>query len=74
MVRLLAQNDASATLIISGILHDTLEDTDVKIDDLKPEFGDKVASLVSSISEPDKKKSWKERKTQTIKYLRDQGA
>ena len=68
--RLLAQNDASETLVVSGILHDILEDTEITIEDLKAEFGNEVAGLVSAMTEPDKKKPWKERKTQTITHLR----
>lgn len=70
----LAQNDASETLVVAGILHDVLEDTKITLDELKAMFGDEVAALVLDMSEPDKMKPWKERKTQTITYLRDQAS
>lgn len=36
--------------IITGLLHDTVEDTDVKLDDLKHEFGETVANLVDGVT------------------------
>jgi (p)ppGpp synthase/HD superfamily hydrolase len=56
-------------VIAAGILHDTVEDTDVELDDIKREFGEGVASLVLSASEPDKTLPWEERKTHTIESL-----
>ena len=37
-------------IVIGGILHDLLEDTDVSFDDLKQQFGDKIARLVYACS------------------------
>ncbi len=37
-------------IVIGGILHDLLEDTDVSFDDLKHRFGEKVARLVHACS------------------------
>ena len=36
--------------IIAGILHDTLEDTDLTLEDIKKEFGDSVAFLVDGVT------------------------
>lgn len=36
--------------IIAGILHDTVEDTDLTIEDIKREFGDTVAFLVDGVT------------------------
>ncbi len=36
--------------IIAGILHDTVEDTDIKLEDIKKEFGDSVAFLVDGVT------------------------
>ena len=57
-------------MIVAGILHDTVEDTDATIDDIKRLFGDRVAELVARESE-DKTKTWRERKETTIRHLRD---
>lgn len=65
----------SEKVIIAGILHDTLEDTDYTEDDLQNEFGEKILGLVKFASEPDnkveisnddKKASWRSRKQHTI--------
>jgi len=42
--------DYSKDIVISGILHDLLEDTDVSFDALKEKFGDKIARLVQACS------------------------
>ena len=57
-------------------LHDTIEDTNVTVDDLRREFGDRVADLVyaesdrfaEGVSEED---SWHERKQAAITRLRN---
>ncbi len=36
--------------IIAGILHDTVEDTNLKLDDIRKEFGDTVAFLVDGVT------------------------
>ena len=42
--------------ITAAILHDTVEDTDISVDDLKREFGDQVARLVDGVTKLDKMK------------------
>jgi guanosine-3',5'-bis(diphosphate) 3'-pyrophosphohydrolase len=36
--------------IAAGLLHDTVEDTDLTLDDLKRDFGEEIASLVSGVT------------------------
>ncbi|HWO97621.1 MAG TPA: HD domain-containing protein [Bacillus sp. (in: firmicutes)] len=60
-------------VIAAGILHDTVEDTDTELDDIRREFGERVAKLVLSASEPDKTLTWEERKTHTIESLKQAG-
>ena len=36
--------------VIAGILHDTVEDTDVTLDDIRQEFGESVAFLVDGVT------------------------
>jgi (p)ppGpp synthase/HD superfamily hydrolase len=60
----------SEELVAAGILHDTVEDTELTLEDIEREFGTKVAKIVEGCSEPDKSLSWEERKEHTIQYLR----
>ncbi len=55
-------------LMAAALLHDTVEDTPVTLDEIRREFGEKVASLVDAESE-DKTKTWLERKQATIDRL-----
>lgn len=57
-------------LIAAGILHDTVEDTDLELEDLEKEFGHGIAELVAGCSEPDKSLSWEDRKQHTIEFLK----
>ena len=59
---------ADTNLLIAGLLHDTLEDTNTTADELANNFNKEVAELVASHTE-DKTKSWKERKTNGVKEL-----
>ena len=45
-----------ATIVIA-LLHDTIEDTDVTYEDLKQEFGTRVADLVAAVGPPGRSKS-----------------
>ena len=60
--------------LVAALLHDTLEDTDYTPEELRADFGDKVAVLVETVSEPrnegDKKITWVERKKLYAKQLR----
>jgi len=62
-------------IVIAGLLHDTLEDTDYTREELQDDFGRKVCDIVLAVSEhienPDEKKEWKERKKRYIKQLAD---
>ncbi|QSO50802.1 gamma-glutamylcyclotransferase [Alicyclobacillus curvatus] len=57
-------------VIAAGLLHDTVEDTDLTLDDVRAQFGDRVANLVDGASEPDKSQPWEERKRHTISFLK----
>lgn len=57
-------------VIAAAVLHDTVEDCDaVTLDDIRREFGDRVARIVGLESE-DKDKSWEERKVATVRSLK----
>jgi (p)ppGpp synthase/HD superfamily hydrolase len=57
-------------VIVAGLLHDTVEDTTLKLDEIRKEFGDRVADLVVETSEADKTLPWEERKKRYIEHLR----
>jgi len=59
---------ADSNLLIAGVLHDTIEDTNATEEQIRAEFGDDVAELVCNHSE-DKSKSWEERKQHAIEEL-----
>jgi GTP pyrophosphokinase len=48
--RILAELHLDEATIASALLHDTVEDTGVSIDDIRSEFGDEVAQLVEGVT------------------------
>ncbi len=68
---ILARAGADEDVVIAGILHDTVEDSDGKItlDDIEKEFGENVAMLVGHVTEPDKSLSWEERKQNALVHI-----
>jgi (p)ppGpp synthase/HD superfamily hydrolase len=67
---ILAKAGCSDEIIIAGILHDTVEDTPITLDDLQDMFGEKVSMIVKAVSEPDKSLKWEERKSHTQDFLK----
>lgn len=73
-VEIVATITADQELLAAAALHDTVEDTDVTVDQLRAEFGDRIAALVASesdvvmagVSEED---SWHTRKKAAIDRL-----
>ena len=68
VMQLLSAEDLPEEIIIAGILHDTLEDTDTKPKEIEQKFGKAVLDIVLTESE-DKSKNWRERKQHTIDCL-----
>ena len=59
-------------MLAAAILHDTVEDTDVTIEQIREHFGDRVAELVQLETAPlDKSLTWYEKKTIQVKQLAD---
>ena len=61
-------------LLAAAALHDTVEDTDVTVEQIRAEFGDRIATLVADESEerPDglsDEESWHDRKRAAINHL-----
>jgi len=68
--KILADHGCSEDLIIAGILHDTIEDAGIRLEEIKKKFGDTVAKIVEGCSEPDKSDTWENRKKHTMSYLK----
>ena len=67
---ILAKENCSDEVIIAGILHDTVEDTSITLDDIRKKFSEKVAWIVEGASEPDKSLPWEDRKRHTLEFLK----
>ncbi|MGI6509487.1 MAG: HD domain-containing protein [Erysipelotrichaceae bacterium] len=70
VLQLLTEMQASEELKVAGVLHDTVEDTDMTIEDIEENFGELVASYVSFVTE-DKSKTWVERKRNGIEKTKN---
>ena len=76
IVEIVATITPDQELLAAAALHDTIEDTDVTVEDIRREFGDRVAELVHAesdqfsegVSEED---SWHDRKQAAIDRLRN---
>lgn len=73
-VEIVATMTSDQELLAAAALHDTVEDTDVTVEQIRAEFGDRIAALVASesdtfeegVSEED---SWHSRKRAAIERL-----
>ena len=50
---ILLKRNATKEVVIAGLLHDTVEDTEVKLAHIGAEFGKKVEELVRKASDPE---------------------
>lgn len=70
----LQKNEMSDEIVAAGLLHDTLEDTYIKVDNLIERFGEDITELVIGASEKlenREKTSWEKRKEYTINHLKN---
>ncbi len=70
VAKILIDAGCAEDVVVAGILHDTVEDTPVSLDEIRHGFGTAVARIVEGASEPDKSKPWEERKEHTIESLK----
>jgi (p)ppGpp synthase/HD superfamily hydrolase len=68
VMQILTAAGCTERVIIAGILHDTLEDTETTAREIQDLFGQDILDIVQAESE-DKSQSWKERKQATIDRL-----
>lgn len=65
VAQILTDAGGSEILICAGLLHDTVEDTGVTLEEIQSEFGGEVAALVGLMTE-EKSLSWEVRKQKAI--------
>ena len=70
---ILAGAGCSEEVVAAGILHDTIEDARIKRSRIREAFGEQVAFIVEKCTEPDKRRSWRERKQHTLASLKEAG-
>ena len=73
-VEIVATITSDQELLAAAALHDTIEDTDVTLEQLRTEFGDRIAMLVYAESDPftegmSEADSWHDRKQAAIDQL-----
>ena len=73
-VEIVATMTPDQELLAAAVLHDTVEDTDVTIEQIRTEFGERVASFVAAESDephqrPDSVENWHDRKQAAINRI-----
>lgn len=66
---------ADDEILAAAVLHDTVEDTDATIEQIREQFGERIAALVAAESENKREdqpaaSTWKIRKVETIEHLK----
>jgi (p)ppGpp synthase/HD superfamily hydrolase len=68
---ILSQLNCPVELIVAGILHDVVEDSNIEVEFIKEHFGEKVALIVEGCTEPlHTSLPWEDRKMHTIEFLK----
>ena len=66
---LLADLGMTTPTILAALLHDTVEDTDYSLDQLRADFGDEVAGLVDGVTKLDKVKYGQASAAETVRKM-----
>jgi (p)ppGpp synthase/HD superfamily hydrolase len=67
--RILLEAGMETEVVVAGILHDTVEDTDVTLSEIESHFGSRVVGWVAAVTEQDKAKPWRIRKQNYLEVL-----
>ena len=66
---ILAELGMDVTTLVAALLHDTVEDTGLTVDDVRSEFGDDVAHLVDGVTKLDKVQFGDAAEAETIRKM-----
>jgi HD domain len=69
VAEILDRFDYPEDVVVAGFLHDLVEDAGVPLEELRQDFGARVAELISKVSEEDKSLPWRERKEEALAAL-----
>ena len=69
-VEIVATITPDQELLAAAALHDTVEDTDVTVEDIRAEFGERIASLVAAETDQIPGQDWHARKQAAIDRLK----
>ncbi|PJJ72315.1 GTP pyrophosphokinase [Diaminobutyricimonas aerilata] len=69
VAQILADLGIGAKTIAAALLHDTVEDTDYHLDQLRADFGDEVAMLVDGVTKLDKLKYGDSAQAETVRKM-----
>lgn len=72
---ILSRAGADEDIVVAGILHDTIEDSDpygsITFQTIEKEFGANIARMVNDVTEQDKNLSWAERKKAALEHMKE---
>ncbi|MET8049341.1 HD domain-containing protein [Streptosporangium sp. NPDC005286] len=66
---ILSRHGFDTEVVAAGVLHDTVEDTEATIEQVRDLFGPRVAELVDHVTEQDRSLPWEERKRQYLEHF-----
>ncbi len=66
----LARYSNDERIIAAGILHDTVEDCEYTLEELRSDFGTEIATLVSAVTEDKTIEDWTERKRENVARIK----
>lgn len=69
VTQILAELGIGATTLAAALLHDTVEDTDYSLEQLRADFGDEIAMLVDGVTKLDKVKFGADTQAETVRKM-----
>jgi len=69
VAQVLAELGMTVPTLVAALLHDTLEDTEYTLNDLREDFGDEVAKLVDGVTKLDKVKYGQASAAETVRKM-----